>query len=509
VTDGTPEGTRLLADVNPGSGNGTAPDGAYSSPSQAGFVSLGSGRALFTATDPAHGYEPWVTDGTSEGTHLLTDLNLGPDSGIPSSNSASSSQFSFLPLGNGRVLFAATDGAHGYEPWITDGTAEGTRLVADINPGAASSNGFSFYAFGSGRALFAANDGSHGNELWVSDGTADGTSLVADINPGSEGSFAGLGGFAALDGQRVLFAATEGRGRNLWVTDGTAAGTHLAVELDPGASSSDPEDFFSLGDGRVLFSFASSSSGRELWVSDGTAEGTHQVADINPGSSSSFPGQFVVLAPGQALFTADNGVRGKELWITDGTAEGTRLLRDLNPGSQPSDPSGFALIKPICGTLPSLGDDLITGSDAPDIVLGDAAFLFNHVGGSDQLFGSAGNDILIGDALHMGGRAQGGDDVLSGDGGDDLLYGDAALMLDLAGGGQDHFLFSGLFGSDTVGDFRQGEDRLEFHVPGLNSIDDLQIAPAAFGTVITARQAGTVTLVGFKGALAEQDLLFI
>jgi ELWxxDGT repeat protein len=348
VSDGTAEGTHLLADVNPGADNGSAPPGALSSPPQSGFVSLGNGRALFTATDPTHGDEPWVTDGTPEGTHLLADLNPGLDSGTPPPGSVSPSQFSFLSLGDGRVLFAATDGTQGYEPWITDGTPEGTHLVTDINPGAASSGVTSFFDFGGGRALFAADDGTSGNELWATDGTAEGTHRLADINPGPEGSFAGVGGFAALDDQHVLFAASEGDSRNLWITDGTPEGTSLAVPLDPSASS-DPRDFFSLGDGRALFTFATSSSGRELWVTDGTADGTHLVADINPGSSSSLPDKpdkFVSLGNGQALFTADDGVHGQELWLTDGTTEGTYLLEDLNTGASSSSPSGFASVMP-------------------------------------------------------------------------------------------------------------------------------------------------------------------
>ena len=36
--------------------------------------------------------------------------------------------------------------------------------------------------------VFAADDGSHGTEPWVSDGTKAGTHLLLDINPGSDGS---------------------------------------------------------------------------------------------------------------------------------------------------------------------------------------------------------------------------------------------------------------------------------------------------------------------------------
>ena len=36
-----------------------------------------------------------------------------------------------------------------------------------------------------GKVFFTAQDYSHGREVWYSDGTADGTHMVKDINPDS------------------------------------------------------------------------------------------------------------------------------------------------------------------------------------------------------------------------------------------------------------------------------------------------------------------------------------
>jgi ELWxxDGT repeat protein len=501
--DGTPEGTHLIADINPGSGSSTAQAGAISSPPQSGFVSLGNGRALFAATDDLSGFEPWVTDGTVKGTHLVADINPGPDNGTP--------QYSFgsLSLGDGRALFTATDGVHGNEPWVTDGTAAGTQLLANINLGAAGAGALSFFDLGGGRALFLAKDAAHGHEPWVTDGTPGGTHLLADINLGPEGSFAGVGGFVALNDHHVLFAASQGTSRDLWVTDGTSQGTHLAVKLDAGANSSDPRDFASLGDGRALFSFSTSSSGRELWVTDGTTEGTHLVTDINPGASDSFPGKFESFGNGQALFTADDGTHGQELWLTNGIAEGTHLLADLNSGTPSSKSEGFAVVAEK--SVPTMGDDIITGTGSTDTLFGDTSKTLSDSveGGNDQISGLGDADILLGDASTLSGHARGGDDRLSGGEGNDILSGDAVFMFDNEKGGHDTFVFDDAFGNDTVRDFRQGEDTLEFNVSGLNNTQNLEIASVGFDTVITAGTSGTVTLLGFTGSLTDMDFIFV
>ena len=168
ITDGTTAGTTLLKDLSPGA-SGQYPN----SSNPLGLTSI-DGKVYFFAYSPTTNFEPWVTDGTEAGTIPLGDLNPGGQGSIGPFYPI----HEFTDYGD-KVLFAAAGTGYGVEPWITDGTSAGTHLIRDLAVGSSSSmsgsgiNGVfdfdeshSWFAVVNGRALFAANNGQTGAELW-------------------------------------------------------------------------------------------------------------------------------------------------------------------------------------------------------------------------------------------------------------------------------------------------------------------------------------------------------
>lgn len=306
-------------------------------PSNAESFTYFEGRTYFHATDGVHGGELWETDGTAAGTQRLTDYNPGP---------ASSQIENLLEFENGIFCIATNSATIGTEPHLWDPATRQFTLLADIVPGTAgsapeaASGPFVVAASGSPLVFFAADDGVHGSELWVSDGTSPGTRLLKDIQPGSSGSRPT--GFAEVNGYVLFAASTAQFGNEVWVSDGSASGTFQLTDFVSGSGSANPANFTVMG--RVLYFSAFWPGFRtELFRTEGTIASTTLVKDIHA-TSDSFPNHLTVFRPsGQPLlaFSARDAANGNELWVTQGTEASTRLVADLRPGPQPSNPENL------------------------------------------------------------------------------------------------------------------------------------------------------------------------
>jgi ELWxxDGT repeat protein len=168
-SDGTAEGTALVKDIRPGS-DSPFPSTYSHWGRPACLYGIGDTLYL-AANDGVHGSEPWKSDGTAEGTVLLRDVMPGPlGSGVDLENAAVVGVLgipsAFVPVGpHGGVAFAASNGVQGMELWMTDGTTAGTRLLSDVAPGVMSASPLQLTVSGS-RLFFVADEGVHGRELW-------------------------------------------------------------------------------------------------------------------------------------------------------------------------------------------------------------------------------------------------------------------------------------------------------------------------------------------------------
>lgn len=240
-SDGTPAGTTPLV-----------VDGLQ--PSSYTFV---TGNTMFFTDLDQH---LWKTDGTAEGTMLVSDA--------------------FTEVGGFAVMqntlyFKAYDRQHGDELWKSDGTPSGTMLVRDIDPGPGSAV-FSYVVATEQRVFFIVQIMVDVYELWQSDGTEAGTTKVTDLC---------IWGLTALN-NKVFFGASDAEhGCELWQTDGTPGGTRLFKDVEPGMIESRPYRLTTVN--QTLVFSGSQRNYRSwydipysLWMSNGTAEGTVQVGQF-------------------------------------------------------------------------------------------------------------------------------------------------------------------------------------------------------------------------------------
>lgn len=333
----------------------------------------------FVATNAANGRELWTTDGTTQGTKMLVDVNVGAGSSDPTN----------LVNVNGVLYFSAKDSANGRELWRTDGTVGGTYMVKDLFTGTYpvgyqqvgnSSNPTQLTNVG-GKLFFTARNGSSGVELWSSDGTSAGTAMVkniyADAGGGATPSSSSPTQLTNYNGA-LFFVADDGQnGRELWKSDGTEAGTVMVKNIHEGTYQYTPTGggsaqtrqnsahpgLLRVLNGQLYFVANDGTHGAELWKTDGTAAGTSLVKDIRSGTASAFTSSSLMEVVGNLLlFSANDGTTGDELWRSDGTSAGTSLLKDLRQGAE-GDLSYFGAFSVIDNVLYFAGNDGTKGKE--------------------------------------------------------------------------------------------------------------------------------------------------
>ena len=419
VTDGTAEGSKLVADLYPGP-ESSFPSLYYEKGySYLGdTIFFGTSYDGDPLGDSFRGL--WKSNGKEEGTTLVSDIFLSADSGGMYEGRQSKDAIIMYPsihTFQGQIFFAGNDEEKGLELWESDGSSEGTVLVKDINP-EGGSYVVSFETLGN-KLFFAADDGETGQELWCSDGSSQGTTLVKDI---FEGPMPGAPQHLTPFNGELFFTAegySEGEvpsGRELWKSNGTESGTVLVKDLIEGPTSGWPHSlcvvdstlFFAsdytqyyqyyLPESEFLFEPEpkDSMNPAKLWKSDGSSQGTTTVMDFGIGNKLSnlcaYNGEVYFYlyeedGPPSALWKSDGTTDGTvvvqefpraltqrkgmglesntrllasangllfffgvdefgtaELWRSDGTPEGTSLIKDIN-GSDDREIAGPGLYK--------------------------------------------------------------------------------------------------------------------------------------------------------------------
>jgi ELWxxDGT repeat protein len=316
ISDGSPGGTQLIADVAPdwqaAPGGGGSPGGPTSEaqPFPRDLTAApGAGVVFWTINENGY-FLLWRSNGTAATTYVVGGLGAERPE-----------RFATLPQA---VVFTSrsTDGATTLWGWSQDQLYRLHQLVAEGSAGTP-------LAARGREAFFLARSatpeaGPPRDALWRTDGSPAGTFQVsAAAHPLYSGD-PQSGRELVVAGARIYFTIHHlgsdlSSITSLWVSDGSASGTQRLAATEPWGF---PRDLVGTPDGGLIFSAWDWQHGREPWMSDGTT--ATLLADVRPGPLSSEPGPFVLATPTAAAgggvarlyFPADDGTHGRELFTT-------------------------------------------------------------------------------------------------------------------------------------------------------------------------------------------------
>lgn len=329
-TDGTPEGTAMVKDI--------CPVKAQYGPSE--FTEV-NGILYFAMEDSAAKSQSlWRSDGTALGTWKVKDFG-------------DVTRLRWFTNFGGSLVFGRytwSDDQSWTELWKTDGTPEGTCVITDAdssNPYTVSGDLLYFFNFVGETYGYEA--------LWRTDSTPNGSILIksrvgrefttaapsiprmVDLNGTlffssfnglwqTDGSVAGTVKLATLDSP-VFAMVALGDSVYLFAFTGVCKYSSSAglEQISPVMASLN-----GVFNDRIYFT-ASADSSYELWSSDGTTQGTAPLRDISTGSELPLGPGAAFQAVGDFVFfgAKRSGDTTRRLWMTDGTNRNTVLVCDL------------------------------------------------------------------------------------------------------------------------------------------------------------------------------------
>ena len=284
ISDGTPSGTKLLKDINPGR--------AASNP----YAFSVKGNTFYFFANDGTGYDLWKSDGTTAGTTKVKDIFSNEWSGhLPSDP---------IVVCNSKIYFFTDTDKSFRQLWSSDGTTSGTFVLKD------SITNNDDHLFDGGNFLYFIIAG----QIYKSDGTKAGTKMINNV--------ANITGIGLFKGSLYYYSSEPGNSGKIWKTDGSVASTSVVR-----SGIYIPYNKFLITGNYIFFSACDSSQfNAELWVTDGTTLGTKQIKDILPGPLSSYPRAFAVMN-GEVYFHASDVASSSSLWRTDGTTSGTVMVK--------------------------------------------------------------------------------------------------------------------------------------------------------------------------------------
>lgn len=300
-------------------------------------------RIFFKANDGVNGRELWVSDGTAAGTNLVANLSAG--SGSPGIEN-------LVPVVGG-VAFKATFLPLTNNLFFSDGTSAGTGVVTlpEIY-------GTGLYKAGGDRSTLyfvASTWAGAGGELYARDSGGAVTRLTDFHGTGPNARVIDL---LVVHGRRAWFSVLFGNTVELWVYE---PGSLRRIAFPSGTSMRNGSIPTAELGGRLWFPGFDAQTGVEPWVADPLLNTAWRVGDLEPGVGSSDPARFAAFGV-DVVFTAVTLAAGQEIYRFQPNATAPVLVADVYPGPNsgvatwPLFASGGTLY--FAGYQPTTGEEL-------------------------------------------------------------------------------------------------------------------------------------------------------